>query len=126
MKTTFYNGLFILLLLVPFISCEKAGTGGKAQINITVQNNGSLVPFALVKVRYGANAFPGSNANYNNEIEADHTGLAVFENLRKGDYYFYATAPDSLGTGILEGGEYFKIQNRIGETHVVIDLAEDP
>ena len=124
----------LLILTIPLLmwSCKKfdAGTGGKATIHVKVINGSQNVPEAPVKVIYNARQFPGSDANYDNEITADHTGLASFENLRRGDYYFYSyiTSTDSAGNETLkEGGSYGRIASKYGELHLVIDFAEtDP
>jgi hypothetical protein len=113
----------ILAFAVTAVSCRKAGTGGKAKINVHLQDNGNLVPFGVVKVRYGVNSFPGTNGDYDDTDTASHAGLSVFEGLRKGDYYFYSYFTDT--SGVREAGAHVTIENRIGEQHIVIDFGEE-
>lgn len=120
------------LLIISIVSCTKfnAGTGGKATIHVKVIDGSYNVPGATVKVIYNAREYPGSDANYDNEMTADVTGLASFKNLRRGDYYFYSfiSTTDSTGAAIIkEGGAYCRIASKMGETHIVIDYSEaDP
>jgi hypothetical protein len=117
----------IPVLLLALGSCEKPGKGGRATVHVHVFNDTYIVPYASVKVRYGGTGFPGASAQYQDTKDADYSGQADFDKLKKGDYYFYVVAVDSSSTTleILEGGAYVDIDNRNGERHVVVDLAED-
>lgn len=119
-------GFFALVIVLLFSSCEKgAGPGGKAKINVTVMNGNMLVGGATVKLRYGGTAY-SPNIPYDETQISDYTGDVTFDDLRRGDYYVYATIADTSGT-TLEGGAHVLINNKPGETHVVVDFAEaDP
>ena len=120
----------LVIFCISLIACDKndAGTGGKAQINVKVINGNLNVPGAEVKVKYNANVFPGTNATYNETDTSDHVGNAVFENLKRGDYYFYSytTVQDTAGNDVLlEAGSFVNIASKKGETHIVIDFSEE-
>ena len=115
--------LFIFTVLVS--SCRKynSGTGGKAQITVKVINGNVNIPDIDVQVMYKANAFPGTSATYSNTVIADNTGNAIFDNLKRGNYYFYCSfVADST---LKEAGAFINIASKFGEQHVVIDFAEE-
>jgi len=115
---------------MPFSGCKKAGEGGKATLNVYVFNATNNVPYATVKIKYGATGYPGASANYNAEHQCDYRGQISISELKKGDYYLYAFNFDSTSTldplPIWEGGTQFEITNRNGERSVVIDMSNDP
>ena len=115
--------LFISTVLVS--SCKKynAGTGGKAQITVKVINGNVNIPDIDVQVMYKANAFPGTSATYSNTVIADNTGNAVFDNLKRGNYYFYCNF--LIDSTLKEAGAFINIASKFGEQHVVIDFAEE-
>lgn len=125
MKT--YLKLFLLFSIFTFFSCQKTpGTGGKAIINVHVIDGNSNIPYTEIKIKYGANAYPGATATYDNTIIGDQYGKNKFGDLKRGDYYIYTSYSDTSGT-LHEGGAYVKINNKPGEQHIVIDLGEaDP
>jgi len=110
-----------------FVSCKKeAGSGGKATINVNVVNGINNVGGATLKLKYGAETFPGANATYDETKTCDWTGDESFTNLQRGHYYIYATSSDTLGN-VLEGGAHVYLNNKPGERHTVIDFSEaDP
>lgn len=116
--------LFFTLVFFTFSSCEKgAGKGGKAKIHVTVINGNLNVAGANLKIKYGA-------TNYSPNVSFDDTGITdtygdfTFADLRRGDYYIYAMVPDTTSAP-LEGGAHVLINNKPGETHVVIDFSEE-
>lgn len=117
----------ILIILVLFYSCKKeAGYTGKAMVHVHVINGAVSVGNAQVKVKFNANSFPGASAPYEDTKLTDYTGKVDFENLSRGEYYFYSYFADTSGA-VYEGGSYLRINNKPGETHIVIDFSEaDP
>ena len=76
-----------------------------------------------VQVMYKATAFPGTSASYSNTVIADNTGDAIFDNLKRGNYYFYCSfVADSI---VKEAGAFINIASKFGEQHVVIDFNEE-
>lgn len=115
--------IFICTAFVSSCSKYKAGTGGKAQITVKVINGNMNVTDADVHVMYNATAFPGPTANYGNTVKADNTGDAIFDNLKRGNYYFYCSfVADSI---VKEAGAFINIASKFGEQHVVIDFNEE-
>lgn len=120
-----FKYVFLIGLAISLLACYKAGTGGKAKLNIHVFNGQEIVPYSTIYIRYNADKYPGSNASYDDEKLGDHTGLAFFDKLKKGDYYIYATKYDTASMTTFEGGAYAAITNRKGEQHIVIDFGEE-
>ena len=122
-STLLILSLFICTAFVSSCSKYKAGTGGNAQITVKVINGNVNIPDIDVHVMYTATAFPGTTANYGNTVIADNTGDAIFDKLKRGNYYFYCTfVADSI---VKEAGAFINIASKFGEQHVVIDFAEE-
>ena len=118
------KSLIQIFFLFVFISCSKQpGPGGKANVNIHVINGNTNVPETTVYVDYGGNSFPGETATGDASINADQKGLAVFEDLKRGDYYFFVN--HLINDTIRSGGAHTIIESRKGEQHIVIDLSEE-
>jgi len=113
---------FLCICFLVFTSCTKPGTGGKATLSVHVfegvcdGSNRTVVPKAMIYVKYGGTAVDADVSSYDDAQEADFGGKTVFENLRRGDYYLYGVSEDGTKTG----GTHFEIKNRIGEREVVI------
>lgn len=117
----------ILAFLFPallVLSCTKAGTGGKAKLNIHVihESTGLVVSNAEVYIKYNATDAPGPNdSGYDAKQVADNSGKTVFEELRRGSYYLYAEGLDTATGTITKGGIAFDIRNKVGERDLVIE-----
>ena len=119
-----HNSLFFLSILFTITSCSKQpGPGGKANINVHVINGNTNVPESSVYVNYGGNSFHGESSTGDASIIADQKGLAVFEDLKRGDYYFFVN--HVIDDTIRSGGAHAVIESRKGEQHFVIDLSEE-
>ena len=109
-------------MLMVVASCSKPGTGGKATLSVHIfegicdGSNRTVVPEALIYIKYGGTAVDKDVASYSDFQSADFGGKTVFEGLRRGDYYLYGVSKDGTKTG----GTHFEIKNRIGEREVVI------
>ncbi len=122
-----FLSILVLLPALFLFSCEKTpGTGGKAIINVHIIDGKMNVGYTEIKIKYGANSYPGENAAYDNTITGDEYGKNKFDGLKRGDYYIYSSYTDTLGV-LHEGGAYVKINNKPGEQHIVVDFGEaDP
>ncbi len=121
-KLLFYSISISLFLLA---SCTKTpGSGGKAIINVHIMDGNSNIPYTEIKIKYGANSYPGVVATYDNTIIGDVNGKNSFEGLQRGDYYIYTSYLDTSGL-LHEGGVYVKINNKPGEQHIVVDMGEE-
>ncbi len=98
--------LFLPLLIICIDSCCKAGTGGKATLNISVITTNGPVKGATVYVKYNAGAAPGpTNVGYDDNKTCTNTNnLVSFTGLECGSYYFYAQGFDSIGHVPVYGG----------------------
>jgi rhodanese-related sulfurtransferase len=115
--------IFICTALVSSCSKYKAGTGGKAKITVKVINGNMNVADVDVQVMYKATTFPGTSASYSSTVIADNTGDAIFDNLKRGNYYFYCAV--GIDSTLKEAGAFINIASKFGEQHVVIDFAEE-
>ena len=111
LKKPFLTSFFILMIIG---ACKKSGTGGDAQINITVKHHEKLIPGASVYIKFGAKEFPGFNINeYDNHYftgsSVEEYGKTKIGNLLKGDYYLYAVGFDSSIFEKVTGGIYVKL-----------------
>ena len=122
-STLLILSLFMCTALVSSCSKYKAGTGGKAKITVKVINGNVNIPDIDVQVMYKATAFPGTSATYSNTVIADNTGDAIFDNLKRGNYYFYCSF--IADSSLKEAGAFINIASKFGEQHVVIDFAEE-
>ena len=114
-----------------FLSCSKQpGLGGKASVNIHViksidQNSSLSLTNTTVHVNYGGTSFLGVNAIGNDTKNTNESGVVVFENLKRGNYYFFVNT--LVNDTLISGGHFTTIESKRGEQHIVIDLGqEDP
>lgn len=114
------------ICIVSFSACKKEGIGGKASVNGHVQHHGKAIPNAIVYIKYGATELPGTNASdYDNSTMASASDAHYeFEELRKGDYYLYATGYDSACVCTVEGGTSIQIKDKTGEVEAMIAVTE--
>jgi hypothetical protein len=120
-----------IIICCCFISCSKSpGIGGKAKINVhvikSIDNDNALnLPNTAVMVLYNGKSFPGINAHGDDSTQTNDDGLAIFEDLKRGDYYFFVNT--TISDSLFSGGHFTTVESRKGEVHVVIDLGEqDP
>ncbi len=118
------NLLTLILIINLFLfSCKKAGLGGKATIHVHVINGNINMPYVDVNVNFNETGYPGFFAVGDLVQAADNKGLAVFNNLKRGSYYFFVNA--IIIDTLYPGGAQVDVENKKGEQHIVIDLAED-
>ena len=121
--------LLICLIGVLFFSCsKKAGPRGKATVHVhlirSLNNNYAMnLPNTNIMVNYGSVSFPGTNTNGDNSILTNENGLAEFNNLKRGDYYFFVNT--TINDSLFSGGHHTTIESRKGEQHIVIDIGEE-
>lgn len=118
-----------ILICAFFISCSKTpGIGGKAKINVhvikSINNENALnLPNTTVMVLYNGTSFPGINALGDDSKQTNDDGLAIFDDLKRGNYYFFVNT--SISDSLFSGGHFTTIESRKGEVHIVIDLGEE-
>ena len=124
MKKQFPLFFILTIFTIAILSCTKrAGMGGKGIINVHVINGNTNVPNTDIYVTYNGNSFPGINATGDASLLADQKGLAIFEDLKRGSYYFFVNT--LINDTIHSGGAQATIESRKGEQHIVIDLDEE-
>lgn len=112
----------ILTFATTIIGCTKEGTGGKASIQGNVKHHDELIPGATVYIKYGAKELPGTDSSdYDDQTKADSLGAFYkFENLKKGNYFLYATGFDSEESQTVKGGIPVKINE--SDENVLTDI----
>lgn len=90
--------LFALVCIVIFTmtTCKTEGPGGKATIRSVVKHDTTLIPVAIVYIKYGAEKSPGTDpSDFDDSRIADSLAKVEFGGLQKGNYYLYAMGYDS-------------------------------
>ena len=84
------------IVIFTTVACRKEGPGGKAIIRTVVKHDTTLIPIAIVYIKYGAEKSPGTNpSDYDDSRLADTKAKVEFSGLQKGNYYLYAAGYDS-------------------------------
>ena len=116
---------FLLLFILSFLffSCKKkSGLGGKATVHVHVINGSSNVSFINVHVNFNSTSYPGATATGDHIITTDQKGLADFNDLKRGSYYFFVN--EIIQDTLYPGGKQVDIESKKGEQHIVIDISE--
>jgi hypothetical protein len=116
--------LLALIAVLTITACKKEGTGGSTTVATLVAHHSKRIPFSTVYVKYGAKDFPGSDVSkYDASEKTDIEGHAHFEDLQKGDYYFYAVGYDSAISMPVYGGVPLKITRKDKGKHLDLNVA---
>jgi hypothetical protein len=110
---------FSAFLMICFlISCNrtdennKAGKGGKASIQLTPRHHGIFKNIVDGKayIKYNSKDLPSS---YDDSVvvsyDAERKPFAIFSELKKGNYYIYVNAYDTLYKQQVKGGIPYEI-----------------
>jgi hypothetical protein len=118
------SSIVLLVAATLVISCKKdPGPGGDTTIAALVKHHDRAIPGATVYVKYGAKEFPGdSPSNYDASEVADVEGHTHFEDLKRGDYFFYAVGYDSSLTKTVKGGVHYEITKKDAGDHVDLNV----
>jgi hypothetical protein len=117
--------LVVATLAVGFASCQKAGTGGDAQISYMVKHHDMHIPNATVYIKFNADEFPGDNiSEYDLSDQSDSEGHGHFESLKKGKYYLYAVGYDSSVAQPVVGGVAIKIAKKDETVETTVPVTE--
>ena len=124
-----HKGFLLVCIGIFIVSCSKtAGPNGKATVHVhliqTLNNNFAMnLANTNVMVNYNSSSFPGNTASGDNNVQTNENGLAEFNNLKRGDYYFFVIS--SINDTLFSGGQHICIESRKGEQHIVIDIGEE-
>lgn len=123
MKTTkLILGLFVFAALFSAQGCTKEeGLGGKAHIHGNVEHDEDHISGVPVSIWYGESDVSLTGSGYDNRVFTDHEGEFEFEELRKGDYFIYASWTDSDGD-VKSGHASVTIERRSDEVEAHLDL----
>lgn len=116
-----------IIIFTSFGSCTKPGTGGSTTVvcylkhHIMLIANDSIQP-NVVYVKFGAKDLPADPTNdydvkFTGQPGKDHVHA---ENLKPGQYYFYAVGFDTSISQVVKGGLSVKIKG--GDKGKEIDL----
>lgn len=102
------------IILVGLYACQKqpsAGFGGNATLKISAKHHGSPIDSGKVYLKFNATDVPESyDAEVSINQNAPDQGMAVFEGMKPGDYYIYATGWDPAISANVKGGIPFTVE----------------
>jgi len=120
----------VLIILLSF-GCRKknsAGTGGENDLQITAKHHTVILDSMTVYVKFNAQDAPTSLSEYDMQTtvqDYDGENIAIFTNLKKGDYYLYGKGWDPSLPGVVEGGLPIEIKNESGTIEYDLQVTED-
>ena len=118
--------IFSFLILAFLTSCQREGLGGNNTIVVSPVYKTRPIKGATVYVRYGATDFPGSApTDYDTNAHADSSSSTVkITGLRKGDYFIFVSAYDSVNASVVQGGAHVHLASKSGETPVEVQVSQ--
>jgi hypothetical protein len=138
-----YSPLFAVLFFVLFAfvstSCKDepvehqicpGAPGGDVELSFYVYHHDSLIPGAVIYLKYNETEFPGTDpANYNMILQTGTTGHdkghAHLPNMSCGKYYVYSEGNDPhLNDTLVTGGRPFEVTQREGTFTVNVYITE--
>lgn len=124
MKNIFRISIPILILAL-IMACGKEGPGGKAAIKGKVKHHSSLIPGAVIYIKYGATESPGTDITYYDaSVNANANAEYEFQDLKSGDYYLFGVGFDSLGPYPVYGGIPVKIKSKTETVEIDVPVTE--
>ena len=124
MKNKISSILFLFSISAFICACNKEGIGGTTTVATIVKHHEKIIPGATVYVKYGVKEFPGEDVSkYDNSLVVDKNGHVHFEDLKKGNYYFYGVGYDSSIMMIVKGGTPIDITRKQKNQHVDLIVA---
>jgi hypothetical protein len=120
---------YLLLLSVfvfAFISCEKAGTGGKSTVIVHGIHDNIGTPGAIVYCKFNETSY---NPNWTGGDLMDtinNFSEIEFGPLKRGDYYFYSEYTFVNDSGFVEtvkGGKHIHLGTKPSAYHLTIDFS---
>lgn len=120
------NLALLLFLFVSFAACEKAGTGGRANVIVGGIFEGTGTPGAIVYVKFNETTYNPNWVGGDLEDTINNFSEVEFGPLKRGDYYFYSVytyVNDSGFVDTVKAGKYLRIETKPSDYHVVIDFS---
>jgi hypothetical protein len=131
---------FFLLFAFVSSSCKKeqvehqicsAGPGGNVELAFYVYHHDSLIPGAIIYLKYNETEFPGTNPlNYDLTLQTGTTGHGNghthIPNMSCGKYYVYSEGFDpDLNDTLVTGGRPFEVTQRDGSFTVNVFVTQE-
>jgi hypothetical protein len=103
--------------------------GGEVDLSFYVYHHDSLIPGAVIFLKYNETEFPGSEpVNYNTVIQTGvagaEKGYAFLPNMTCGRYYVYSEGYDPDMNDSVFGGRSFEVIERKGAFRVDVFVTE--
>ncbi len=121
--------LFLLIPILVFSSCKKAGTGGDATLVVYLKHHEMPIPNHIgypdtVFMKFNAKELPGTTAAdfdtyFIGEEGEDHVHC---ENLKPGTYYLFGVGMDTTISSRVKGGFSVKIKHSDSKKETDINL----
>jgi hypothetical protein len=130
MKKIAISFLFLLILNC-VVSCNKAGTGGDAEVSATIMHHERAIPGATLYVKFNAKDFPGEDVSKYDIVQVTGTaghsiGHTHVKDLKQGYYFFYGVGYDSSIQQTVTGGVgiHIKYSQRKKEIDLTVPVTE--
>ncbi len=114
----------VIAITLTTTSCKKEGLGGKEQIKGHTYSvtNSKVLKASTIYIKYGATSMPGTDeSKYDASYCSDSNGRFEFKELKKGDYYLYATAIDN--GQFVSGGIRIILNDSEFKENIILTLA---
>lgn len=106
-----------------FSSCCKEGLDGRATVTASTFHHSTAITGATVYIKFDAKDAPANLSDYDVSYTADAaSGSVRIENLKCGDYYFFATGYDPAIALPVQGGVPFSIAYADRKDDLVIEI----
>ena len=113
----------VIVCLFMFTTCSKPGPGGKASITVSVKASKLTSRNTNVFLKYDTKTAPGTTADSYDEVAiTNEVGEVYFTNLKKGDYFVFASGFDSLLMVAASGGAAVTIKKRTESLEELITM----
>ena len=131
----FIINTLLAVFIITFSSCskeedtpiiEEAGVGGNAWINGHVMHHDDAIVNAIVYIKYGATELPGIDPSLYDDHDTSSASDAHynFNDLKKGNYYLFATGYDSSCACDVFGGTPTKIVSDMETVEINVPVTE--
>lgn len=116
--------IIVVFFMLLGASCQKDDLNGNGTVLVTARENGVAVPQALIYLKADTLANPGLPlAQYDQSMRADASGQASFEDLKPGNYYFFATGFSETDQRTVTGETHLTIIRRYRQNDYTITIA---
>lgn len=118
--------VILFALTISFVSCEKAGEGGKSTVIVHGMFENTGTPGAIVYVKFNETAYSPIWSGGDIQDTIDNFSEVEFGPLKRGDYYFYSIytyVNDSGYVDTIRGGKHIYLGTKPSAYHLTIDFS---